>query len=187
MRHLDAADVGRNHDQVVSHALLDGFHQNRCRIKVIHGNVEEALDLACVQIHGEHAVDTGGDQEIGHQLCRNRHSRTVFAILACIAKERQHGGDAVGAGTPHGIHHDEQFHQVLVGGRAGGLNDVHIAAADVLMDLDEGLAVRKGVERQRAGRHSEMVADGIGQGGMGGAAEYLERVIHEGGESNAGR
>ena len=39
------------------------------------------------------------------------------------------------------IDHDQQFHQVLVGRGAGGLDDEDVAGADVLLDLDVDLAV----------------------------------------------
>ncbi|MEY4355233.1 MAG: hypothetical protein RLZZ89_301, partial [Cyanobacteriota bacterium] len=42
-----------------------------------------------------------------------------------------------------GIHHDQQFHQVVVYRRTGGLYQEHIAAADRFLDLDVNLTISK--------------------------------------------
>jgi hypothetical protein len=40
-----------------------------------------------------------------------------------------------------GVQHQQQLHEVIVHRRAGGLDHEHVAAADVLGDLDHDLAV----------------------------------------------
>ena len=83
-----------------------------------------------------------------------------------------------GAGAAHGVHHDEQFHQVLVRRRRRGLHDVDILAADVLLDLDEGLSVREGLDGGGAERDSQVLTDGLGEDGMRGAGQDLQFVVH---------
>ena len=122
---------------------------------MIDRNIEKALHLLRVQIHRQHAIHAGGGEKIGDQLGGDRHPRLVFAILPGVAKERDHRRDALGARPPGRVHHDEQLHQVLVGRRAGRLDDENIATADVLVDLDEGLAVRERADRGLAERHSD--------------------------------
>jgi hypothetical protein len=63
-----------------------------------------------------------------------------------VTKKRNHRGDAVGTRAPRRIHHDKQLHQVLVRRGAGRLDDEDIATANVLLDLDVGLAVGKRAE-----------------------------------------
>ena len=61
-----ATDVRRHHDDVLV-ALLPHVAQQHWRGKdVVDGNVEEALDLVSVEVHGEHAVDAGGGDEVRH-------------------------------------------------------------------------------------------------------------------------
>ncbi len=84
---------------------------------MVHRNVEKALNLLRVQIHGQDAIGARRDQQIGHQLRGDRDARLIFAILARVAVERQHRGDARRAGPPQRIHHDEHLHQMVVGRR----------------------------------------------------------------------
>ena len=143
--HLDAADIGRDDGQVggVRMALAEVADEHGLGVEVIDRDVEEPLDLRRVEVHGEHPVDAGGGEQVGDQLGGDRDARLVLAVLAGVAEKRHHGGDALGAGAARGIHHDEQLHQVVVGRRAGRLDDEDILAADVFVDLDEGLAVRE--------------------------------------------
>jgi hypothetical protein len=66
-----------------------------------------------------------------------------------------------GAGSPQRVNDDQQFHQIVVGGRAGGLDHEHVLAADILAHLDEDLIVGKtpyiGLDR----RQSQIGADGF--------------------------
>ena len=50
--------------------------------------------------------------------------------------------------------------RVLIHGRAGGLNDEDIAAANVFIDADHRLAVGEGAEVDVAERHAEVLGDG---------------------------
>lgn len=43
--------------------------------------------------------------------------------------------DVLGGGPSAGIDHDEELHEVLVGGRAGGLHLEHVAAVHALFQL----------------------------------------------------
>src|SRR5690606_22214783 len=63
-----AADIGRHHHEVFHVALPDIAQQYRCGIDVVDGDIEEALDLVCVQVHGQDAVDTGDLQHVCHDL-----------------------------------------------------------------------------------------------------------------------
>ena len=123
---------------------------HRKGVEVIDGNVEKSLQLLGVQIHGQHALNSGGRQKVGHQLRGDGHAWLILAVLACIAEKRDHRRDAGGTRSPGGIHQDQELHQVLVGGRAGRLDDEDVAAANVFVDLDEGFAVRKRTYRRIA-------------------------------------
>ena len=115
---------------------------------MIHRNIEKSLHLLRVQIHRQHAIDARGGEKIRHQFRGDRHARLIFAILPRVTKKRNHRRDPLRARPPRRVHHDEQLHQVLVGRRAGRLNDENIAAANVLLDLDVSLAVGKRADRR---------------------------------------
>ena len=136
---------------------------HRGRVEMIHGNVEEALDLGGVQVHGQHAVGAGAGDQVGHQLGRDRHAALVLAVLPGVAEVGHHGRDPIGAGPLEALDHDQQFHQVLVDRRAGGLDDEHVAAADVLVDLAGNLAVGEIAHHRAAQRQPQILADPFGQ------------------------
>jgi len=102
-------------------------------------------------------------------------------FLAGVAEEGDHRGDAVGARAAHRVHHDEQLHDVLVARRTGRLDDEDVAAAHVVVDLHERLAVGKGGDRGVAERAAEIGGDVEGQLAVGRAAEDLDfgRSVHE--------
>src|SRR5690606_40303208 len=59
------ADVRRYHDQILKVLTFDVFKQHRWAVNVIHGNVEEALDLFSGQVNGQHPVYT----DTHHHVC----------------------------------------------------------------------------------------------------------------------
>lgn len=145
---LDAADVRRDDHEVVevlNVVLLEVLDEDGNGVEVIHGDLEESLDLGGVQIHAEDAIDAGGSKEIGNELGGDGHSGLILAILAGIAVEGHDGGDAAGTGAAHRIHHDQQLHEVVVGGWAGGLNDESVRPTDTFLDLNEALTVRESI------------------------------------------
>ena len=59
---------------------------------------------------------------------------------------------------------------------AGGLDDEAVPAADVLLDLDDALAVGEELRPAAAQRDLQVIADPLGQLGIGPAGEQLELV-----------
>ena len=90
----------RRDDHDVVHIALELMHdvqgKDWRRIEVVHRNIKEALDLRGVQVHGQNPLDTGFDQHIGDQFCRDRRPRLGATILTGVAKVGDHSGDALG-------------------------------------------------------------------------------------------
>ena len=180
MRHLDAADIRRDdHDFIPAQfLLLEIADDDRRGVEMIHRDVKEALNLSRMEVHGEDALHAGGGEEIGDELRGDGHARLVLPVLARVAKERNHRGDALGTGAARGVHHDEQFHQIVIRRRAGRLHDEEVAAADVLVDLHEGLAVRERIDEGIRAFHSEPTANAVRQSRVGGTAEDFHSRVH---------
>ena len=83
---------------------------------MVHRNIEESLNLRCVQIDQQGPVRTGRTQQIRHQLGRNRHARPVLAVLPCVAVVRHYNRNPAGRCALQRVDHDQQFHQVLIHG-----------------------------------------------------------------------
>ena len=65
---------------------------------------------------------------------------------------------------------------MMVRRRAGGLDDVDVLAADVLLDLDERLAVGKWLDGAFSRLDSNGRADGLAQPLVGSAAKNLHNL-----------
>ena len=61
------------------------------------------------------------------------------------------------------IDDDQQLHQIVVGGKARRLDDEHVLAADVLLDLDEHFHVGEAAHDRLGEGQFEILADGFGQ------------------------
>ena len=146
---------------------------------MVHGDVEEPLNLLRVQVHGQNAVRARRYQEVRHQLGGDGHPRLVFAVLARIAVKRQHRGNPRCAGPAHRVNHDEHFHQMMVRGRAGGLHDEHVFAAHVFLDLHERFTVRKSADRDLPEFHANRLGNGFGQRRIRCPAENLHELIQK--------
>ena len=67
-----------------------------------------------------------------------------FAVLPRVAKIRNHRRNAIGRRPLQAVDPDQQFHQIFIHWRGGGLHDVAIAAADVFVEFDDQFAVGEG-------------------------------------------
>src|SRR5690606_19832590 len=138
----NTAYIRRNHHEVLEALLLDVFKHNRCGIDVIHRNVEESLNLVCVQVEGQNTMHSNAGDHVSHYHGADGYpGGTNAAILAGVSVIRDNGGDTCCRGTAKCVGHHDQFHQVVVGGVAGGLDDENIMAPDILIDLDSGFTV----------------------------------------------
>ena len=82
-------------------------------------------------------------QHIRYQFRRNRSATLVLLVLPGIREERDDGGDPLGARNLARMDHNTKLDQrvvdrIAVGGTAR-VDDVHVAFADGLHELDGGL------------------------------------------------
>ena len=110
---------------------------------MIHGDIEEALDLCGMQIHAEHAIGAGGCYQIGHQFGRDGSSAGILAILTSVSEVGDDGRDSLGRGSAKAVDVDQQLHEVGVDGIAGGLNDEAVPSSNILVDPDDQFAIRE--------------------------------------------
>ncbi len=179
-RGFHAADVGREDRCVFNERLIfDVVVEHRRRIEVIHRNVEKSLNLLGVQVESEDAVCACGGEQVRHEFACYRDARAVFAVLARVAEERDNRRDSLRGGAAHCVDHDEQFHQVIVCGPACRLYREDVATANILLDLDEGLAVGERCDIGFAKGNAHRIANFFCERGVRVACEYFHgRVRH---------
>mmetsp|Transcript_20217 Transcript_20217/g.31850 ORF Transcript_20217/g.31850 Transcript_20217/m.31850 type:complete len:268 (-) Transcript_20217:343-1146(-) len=176
LRPVHAARVRGDHHGVVQVLVPEVGHADDAPVQVVHRHArpKEPLDLPAVQVHGDDAIDPHGLQQPGHVRRRDGHPRRHFAVLARVAVVGDDGRDAARGRPAHGGHHQHQLQQVLVHRGAGGLDDVHVLAAHVLLDDHVHLPVREPVHLHAAEVEPEVVRDLAGQLGVPVAAEDLD-------------
>lgn len=122
--------------------LPDPLQHAGLSVQVVDGNVEEALDLTGVKIHGDDVVAAGSLKHVGHELGGDRRTTLVLLVLARIWEVGDDGRDAPRRGGLAGVDHDEQFHQPIVdviGPRR--LQDEDILISYTFTDCDTGFLV----------------------------------------------
>ena len=78
--------------------------------ELVHGNIEEALQLALMKIERKDAVCTGNLQHVGDEARGDRHARLIFLVGAAVAVVRNDGGDAACRGALERVDHDQELH-----------------------------------------------------------------------------
>lgn len=94
--------------------LTDPPERARFGVQIVYRNVEESLDLAGMQIHGDDMVTSGSLQHVGHQFCCDRSSRFVFLVLASVREVGNHSSDSACRSRFTRVNHDQQLHQRIV-------------------------------------------------------------------------
>ncbi len=178
------ADVGRDHNEVAVILFAQVGEQNRRGVNVVDRNVEKPLHLIGMQVHGDHARHACGLQHIGHDLGGDGHTRGARTpVLPRIAEIGNDRGDALGRSTLERIDHDEQFHQVVIGRRASGLNDEHLAGAHVLLNLDGHFTVGEPPDIGLTEANAELFRNFLGKRriGIAGEQDEVRRIRCHGG------
>ena len=114
-----------------------------------HRELARSIAAYCKVPLGDATVDSFPDGETMVKINENIRGRDVFIVQPTCPPTNQNlmelliMVDARCARAPRRVHHDEEFHQVLIRRRARRLHDEHVASADVLVDLHHRLAVGK--------------------------------------------
>ena len=183
LRNLHAAGVGRHDHQVSAVDLGQVIDQNRHGGEMIHWPVEETLNLPGVQVDRNQTVGARTLEHVCNQTSCDRLAPRSLAVLAGVAVEGRHHGDAFRRRTLGGIDQDEMLHQRIVDRTtlpAGvGLHDEDIGATDRLAISHVDLAVGELVDVGVAQRNSELMADVGGKLGGSPPGHNVELLVIE--------
>jgi hypothetical protein len=135
--------IGANDDRVLParDTSLDVGDHEGLRVEVVDRNIEEALDLACMQVHCDDVVAAGHGEHIGNELGGDGRPALVLFIHTCVGITRNDGSDAAGGCALARGNEDEELHEVVVDVTTGGLEDKDILVADRLENFDVDLPI----------------------------------------------
>ena len=120
----------------------------------------------------------GDGDHVGDQARRDRHARLVLLVGAAVGVVGHHAGDALGAGAPQGVHHDQQLHDAAVHRRARRLDDEDVLAAHAAVQLDEDVLVGEVDDVDAAQRDAEALGDLLRQRRVRPPAQQLDGATH---------
>ncbi len=183
---LGEAEVG--HDHRLLDVLVDEVvREEMDRRQLVDRDVEEALDLALVEVHRQDPVGAGHRDHVGDEAGRDGDPGLVLLVGAAVRVERQDRRDPPGARPLEGVDHDQQFHDRLVDRVAGRLDEEDVLLADVVEDLDEDVLVGELEHLGPTGLRAEIAADLRGEIGVRVAVVDLELICVHGRLLLAGR
>lgn len=139
--------------------------------------MEEALDLATVEVDSDDAVGTHGLDELGDSGSRDGDTWLGLTVLTGITVVGHDGGDALGRGETQCVDEEEELHEVLVDVGGGGLDHVDVGSTDVVVDVQVDFAISKLVERQVLEADVEELGDIAGQLLVGLSADETDVVV----------
>mmetsp|Transcript_8458 Transcript_8458/g.25410 ORF Transcript_8458/g.25410 Transcript_8458/m.25410 type:complete len:428 (-) Transcript_8458:125-1408(-) len=178
----DPSDVRGHDDQVVRLDVLasEVLEQDGLAEHVVDGDVKVADALQRVEVEGKHAVGAGLCEQVGDELGRDGLPTARLPVRPGVSEVGHDRSDVPGGRALARVDHDQQLHQRVVGGRAGGLDEEDVAAADGLLELDVGLPVRELLDVDLAELHAEVVGNLRGERLVAAAGEDLQRPAQRG-------
>ena len=155
--------------------------QDRHGREVVDGAVEEALDLAGMEVDADQPAGTGRREHVGHQLGGDGLPARRLAVLAGVAVVRADRGDALRRCPAGGIDHDQLLHQGVVDGRfvraAVRLDDEGVAPPDGLTEAAVDLTVGELGQVGLAQLLAEFLGDLLGERSAGPSGDQVERLV----------
>ena len=133
---------------------------------MVYRDIEESLNLSCVQIHGHYTGRTGCRHQVSDQLGGNRFTAASLAVLTCIAIVRYYTGDMTGRCSLQCVNHDEHFHQIVINRCTGRLNDEAVFAADTFIDHHLNFTIVEFAADGFSKRNSDVVGNFLCQCGV---------------------
>ena len=120
-----------------------------------------------MKIQRNHTIYASADSMLATSLAVIGYARGSSSILTGITKIRHHNINRVGTCTLAGIHHNQEFHQVIIDRKASRLNDVNIIATNTFFDVNLNLAVRELAGGKFSQRNPSSLSDFFSYGMIG--------------------
>jgi hypothetical protein len=125
-----------------------------------------------MQIHCNNPIRTCNLNGIGTYPCPDGHPGFILFIALGITEVRHHHSNGFGAGASEGVDPEEKFHEIIIGGKGGGLNQIHLPAAHILANPHKDVALGKAINLAFAFPDAKVSAYAGSQLFTGAPAEY---------------
>ena len=112
---------------------------------MVYRDVKETLNLSCVKVCSDYAVNPSVNKNISDELCRDGFAGLGLPVLAGITEVRNNCVDVMSTCPLHCVCHDEQLHNVFVHWCACRLNDEHVSSSNAIVQGHSQLPVSKPV------------------------------------------
>ncbi len=130
IRELGGSQVGRDYDGGIGDERTRAICERRNRRHVFE-RMEQTFERRRMEIQGDVVLNTHRPKDVR----RDGRPEAVVAgrtpVLACVAKVRHDRRDTCGPPATAGIGNEREFHEMLVHGRAGWLDDADVTLSHV--------------------------------------------------------
>ena len=109
---------------------------------MVHGNIEETLNLVSMQVHRDNAVYTSHTQQICYQLGTDAYTWFVLTVLTSPSEVGDDGIDGACRCALGSVNHQQQFHKIVRIGESA-LYQENILSANALLVRNGKLAIRE--------------------------------------------
>jgi hypothetical protein len=96
-----------------------------------------------MEIHSDDSLNAAGVQQVSDQSGAKRLAAMSPAVLTSIAEVGDYGCPMHCSCAAARIGYEQEFEQMLVHGRAGGLNEIDIVPADAFLQFNMQFAIGK--------------------------------------------
>ena len=147
---------------------------------MIHRNIEKSLNLVGMQINCDHAVSPGDAQKVGNHLGGKRDPWLFFLVLPAVAVVGNYYVNPMRGCPFEGIYDHQQFHQIFIDRRTGGLEHVSVFTPDVFAYFHPDFSVTEAGDEGFARTYPQPRTNLIGKGGVGISGKKSETAPHNG-------
>ena len=107
---------------------------------------KEPLNLTRVKIHRNHTIDSACLEKVGDQFGGDRRARRRLSILSRISIIGNHRRNTLRRGSPHGVYHDQELHQIVIDWRRKALDDENVAMTNAGLNLDPNFPIGEPID-----------------------------------------
>lgn len=124
-----------------------------------------------MQVQGDDPVRSSRFDRVRAHAGPDRHARFVLLVSLGVTEIWDNGRHRRGAGTFAGIEPEQQFHEIVISRKCGGLHQIDMPTSNVFSNPHEEIAFRKSNDLAQASGHAKVFTDPLSQARAAAAAK----------------